>query len=140
MGLAGPETAIAFISLRFHRLHPEYLKKRVDALGSRYRVRVLLCRVDLEHPEEALEQVTLLAFHSGLSLLLAWTDAEAAAYLETLHRHQNKGVEALMVKLTKGDHRTRLTEVLTTVKGVTRTDVSSLGKTFGSLAGIARAS
>lgn len=55
----------------------------------------MLCRVDIEQPDEALEQavsfvmlrplsflevgkqVTLTAFHGKLSLLLAWTDAEA---------------------------------------------------------------
>nr|QDO16410.1 DNA excision repair protein ERCC-1 [Lingulodinium polyedra] len=138
--LAGPETAVLFISLRFQRLHPDYLQRRVEALASRHRVRVLLCRVDLEHPEEQLEQVTLLAFHSGLSLLLAFSDAEAAAYLETLHRYQSKSAEALMGKLAEGDHKARLTEVLTTVKGVNRTDAASLAGRFGSLARIASAS
>eukprot|EP00929_Paragymnodinium_shiwhaense_P005258 TRINITY_DN106972_c0_g1_i1.p1 TRINITY_DN106972_c0_g1~~TRINITY_DN106972_c0_g1_i1.p1 ORF type:complete len:225 (-),score=42.38 TRINITY_DN106972_c0_g1_i1:458-1132(-) len=139
--LAGPETAVIFISLRFQRLHSDYLQKRVDALaGSRYRSRVLLCRVDLEQPEEQLEQVTILAFHSNCSLLLAWTDAEASQYLETLHRYQSKGAEALMGKLAEGDHATRMTQVLTTIKGVNRTDAASLSSRFGSFAGICAAS
>jgi len=132
--LAGPETAVLFISLRFQRLHPDYLKARLTSLGNKHRVRVLLCRVDLEQPEEQLEQVTLQAFHAGVALLLAWTDAEAAAYLETLHRYQSKGAEAIMGKVAEGDHRARLTEVLTTIKGVNRTDASSLANRFGSLA------
>ena len=137
--LAGPETAVLFISLRFQRLHPDYLQKRIEALGARHRTKVLLCRVDLEQPEEPLEQVTLAAFHAGLSLLLAWSDAEAAAHLEMLHRHQNKSAEVLMGKVADGDHRSRLSEVLTTVRGVNRTDASSLVTRFGSLAAIARA-
>eukprot|EP00931_Biecheleriopsis_adriatica_P034080 TRINITY_DN19720_c0_g1_i1.p1 TRINITY_DN19720_c0_g1~~TRINITY_DN19720_c0_g1_i1.p1 ORF type:complete len:220 (+),score=40.08 TRINITY_DN19720_c0_g1_i1:109-768(+) len=138
--LAGPDTAVLFISLRFQRLHPDYLQRRVQNLGERHRTRVLLCRVDLEAPEEPLEHITLVAFHGKLSLLLAWTDAEAAAYLETLHRYQSKGAEALMGRLAEGDHRARLTEVLVTVKGVNKTDAASLASRFGSFAGIARAS
>jgi len=72
--------------------------------------------------------------------LLAWTDAEAAAYLETLHRSQSKGAEILMGKLSEGDHRSRLTEVLTTVRGVNRANAASMMNRFGSLAGIAGAS
>eukprot|EP00927_Polykrikos_kofoidii_P064284 TRINITY_DN59405_c0_g1_i1.p1 TRINITY_DN59405_c0_g1~~TRINITY_DN59405_c0_g1_i1.p1 ORF type:complete len:233 (-),score=36.15 TRINITY_DN59405_c0_g1_i1:60-758(-) len=139
--LAGPDTAVLFISLKFHRLHSEYLPRRIEALrGGRYKSRVLLCRVDVEQPEEQLEQVTLLAYHSDLSLVLAWTDAEASQYLETFHRYQSKGAEALSGKLVEGDHRARLTEVLTTIKGVNRSDVSALATRFNSLAGIAAAS
>lgn len=66
-----------------------------NLLAGERRNRILLCRVDIEQPDEALEQavsfamlrplsflevgkqVTLTAFHGKLSLLLAWTDAEA---------------------------------------------------------------
>mmetsp|Transcript_45402 Transcript_45402/g.80609 ORF Transcript_45402/g.80609 Transcript_45402/m.80609 type:complete len:241 (+) Transcript_45402:70-792(+) len=139
--LAGPEVAVIFISLRFQRLHSDYLQRRVDAISPHhYRVRVLLCRVDIDHPDEQLEQVTLLAFHGQLSLLLAWSDAEAAQYLETLHRYQSKSAEVLMGKVAEADPRARLTEVLTTVKGVNRPAVASLITRFGSFAGIAAAS
>eukprot|EP00747_Dinoflagellata_sp_TGD_P196735 gnl/TRDRNA2_/TRDRNA2_67224_c0_seq1.p1 gnl/TRDRNA2_/TRDRNA2_67224_c0~~gnl/TRDRNA2_/TRDRNA2_67224_c0_seq1.p1 ORF type:complete len:218 (+),score=31.82 gnl/TRDRNA2_/TRDRNA2_67224_c0_seq1:63-716(+) len=138
---AASDIAVLFISLRFQRLHPDYLKRRADSLGStRYRSRILLCRVDLDHPEETLEQITLLAFHCELSLLLAWTDVEAAAYLETLHRYQSKSAEVLMGRVAEGDHRSRLSEVLTTIRGINKTDASSLSIRFGSLAGIAKAS
>ncbi|CAE7651144.1 ERCC1 [Symbiodinium pilosum] len=136
--LVGPETAVIFISLQFQRLHQEYLNGRVKSLGD-FRNRVLLCRVDLDQPEEALEQVTLTAFHGKLSLLLAWTDAEAAAYLETLHRFQSKGAEALRSRVTQGDNRARLLEVLTTIKGVNKSDAALLASQFGSFAQITRA-
>merc|ERR1712062_719558 len=102
--------------------------------------RVVLCRVDIDHPDEPLEQVTLCAFHAEFSLLLAWSDAEAAAYLETLHKCQNKGTEPLMGRLAEGDHRSRLTEALTTVKGINKTDAVALATRFGSFQGIAAAS
>eukprot|EP00913_Durusdinium_trenchii_P023909 g22454.t1 len=130
--LEGPDTAVLFISLRFQRIHQDYLDRRLKSLGE-WRNRILLCRVDVEQPEEALEQVTLTAFHGKLSLLLAWTDAEAAAYLETLHRHQSKGAQALMGRLTQGDHEARLRE------GINKTDAAALAARFGSFAGVAQA-
>ena len=48
-------------------------------------------------------------------ICVCWS-LKAAAYLETLHRHQGKGAQALMGRLTQGDHQARLKEVLTTVK------------------------
>mmetsp|Transcript_60658 Transcript_60658/g.113323 ORF Transcript_60658/g.113323 Transcript_60658/m.113323 type:complete len:217 (-) Transcript_60658:192-842(-) len=137
--LAGPETAVLFISLKFQRLHPDYLSGRAKALGD-FRNRVLLCRVDLDNPDEPLEQVTSAAFHGKLSLLLAWTDAEAAAYLETLHRYQSKGAEALKSRVQQGDDRARLLEVLTTMKGINKSNATSLASHFGSFAQITKAS
>ncbi|CAE7865035.1 DNA excision repair protein ERCC-1 [Symbiodinium microadriaticum] len=135
--LAGPETAVLFISLKFQRLHQDYLKGKVQSLGD-FRNRVLLCKVDLEQPEETLEQVTLAAFHGKVSLLLAWSDAEAAAYLETLYRCQSKGAEALKRRVTQGDSRARFQEVLSTIKGINKSDAASLASRFGSFAQIAR--
>lgn len=137
--LAGPDTAVLFISLKFQLLYQDYLARRIKSLGE-WRNRILLCRVDVDQPEEALQQVTIAAFHGKLSLLLAWTDAEAAAYLETLHKYQSKGAEALRGRLTQGNHHTRLLEVLTTVKGINKTDAAALAGRFGSLAGVAKAS
>lgn len=137
--LAGPDIAVCFISLKFQRLHPEYLARRIDAMGNSHKTRVLLCRVDLEHPEEQLQAVTLKAFHSEISLVLAWSDAEAAAYLETLHRHQNQSADALMAKVPQGDLRARLTEALTTVRGVNKTDAANIMARFVSMADIAAA-
>lgn len=83
--------------------------------------------------------MTLEAFHGKLSLLLAWTDAEAAAYLETLHRNQGKGAQALMGRISKGDQHARLLEVLGSVKGINKSDAAALATRFGSFAALAQA-
>eukprot|EP00940_MAST-03C_sp_MAST-3C-sp2_P000276 g276.t1 len=43
-----------YISLRYHRLHPEYLFKRLKELKNKYRVRVIFCSVDMEDNEDPL--------------------------------------------------------------------------------------
>lgn len=34
-------------SLRYHRLHPEYIHKRIEALGHSYNLRILLLLCDI---------------------------------------------------------------------------------------------
>jgi len=45
------------------------------------------------------EEVTLAAFEANLSLLLAWSDAEGADYLEQLHRFKDKTADQLMERV-----------------------------------------
>ncbi|KAL6779001.1 RAD10 [Auxenochlorella protothecoides x Auxenochlorella symbiontica] len=57
--LAGPNTAILFLSLRFHLLKPEYIYGRMKALQRAYRLRVLLCHVDTEDAVGPLGEVSV---------------------------------------------------------------------------------
>lgn len=50
---------VIFISLAYHRLHPDYLPYRIQRIHMRYRVRILLCLVDLEDSGK-LKQVFIL--------------------------------------------------------------------------------
>nr|QDO16489.1 DNA excision repair protein ERCC-1 [Crypthecodinium cohnii]USW07868.1 DNA excision repair protein ERCC-1 [Crypthecodinium cohnii] len=138
--LVGPTIAVYFLSLKFHRTRPDYLSQRIKSLGSGYRARILLCVVDLEHPEEQLAAVTLQAFHAEISLLLAWSHWEAASYLETFHRHQNKSSEVLQAKLSRGDDRARLAETITAIKGINKGDAATFIDRFGSFEALANAS
>jgi len=47
------------ISLRYHRLHPEYILTRIEKLGRAYNLRILLILCDVVRP-----------FHCILSLIL----------------------------------------------------------------------
>lgn len=46
--LLSPTNCLLFISLAYHRLHPDYIKFRIQTIRNHYRVRTLLCLVDLE--------------------------------------------------------------------------------------------
>lgn len=46
--LLSPTNCVIFISLAYHRLHSDYLPYRIQQLKKQYRVRMLLCLVDLE--------------------------------------------------------------------------------------------
>ena len=43
----GATTCCLFLSLRYHRLHPEYIYNRIQKLGKEYSLRILLIMVDI---------------------------------------------------------------------------------------------
>jgi len=59
---------------------------------------------------------------------------ECARYLETVKVYETKAPDAIQGR-TEEDYLSRFTAAITTVRGVNRTDVLTLGRTFGSLAG-----
>ena len=59
---------------------------------------------------------------------------ECARYLETIKIYETKAPDAIQGR-TEEDYLSRFTAAVTTVRGVNRTDVLTLGRAFGSLAG-----
>jgi DNA excision repair protein ERCC-1 len=50
----GATTCALFLSLRYHRLHPEYIYNRIQKLGKEYNLRILLVMVDIVSPRQLL--------------------------------------------------------------------------------------
>lgn len=134
--LLGQTTCAFFLSLRYHAMHPHYLLGRVLEVNRMFRLRVLLVLVDLTDNQDALEALAKFCVVHNLSLLLAWSNDEAARYLETLKSYEHKSADQLQEHVAK-DYISQLTSVLTTVKSVNKTDVVTLSSTFGCLKDIA---
>ena len=62
---------------------------------------------------------------------------ECARYLETMKSYETKSADAIQGR-TEEDYLSRLNAAMTTVRGVNRTDVLTLGRAFGSVAGTMR--
>lgn len=137
--LLSPTHAAVFISLKFHRLHPTYLQKRVASLKRHYRVRLLLCLVDLPDFDVALESVTYLAYQSSLALLPAWSPAEAARILQTCKQVEEKPPDAIQARLSS-DFEQRAIDILTTIPSITKVDCAALLREFGTFRGLLQAS
>jgi DNA excision repair protein ERCC-1 len=137
--LLNETAAVLFISLRYHLLHPEYVHQRIRALQNAFRHRFLIAQVDTDDCVRPLEAITKAALRSDMTLLLAWSPEEAARWLETLKVYERKPADAIQERVDS-DYGSRLTAALTTLKGVNRTDVATLGHRFGSLASLMRAS
>lgn len=67
----------------------------------------------------------------------AWAQ-EAARYIETYKQYESKPADAIQGR-TEPDYLSRLTAALTTVRGINRTDVLTLGGALRSMADIMQA-
>ncbi|XP_026402037.1 DNA excision repair protein ERCC-1-like isoform X2 [Papaver somniferum] len=114
--LLGPNSCALYLSVRYHLLHPDYLYFRIRELQKNFKLRVILCHVDVFCSLE-----------------------ECGRYLETIKVYENKPADILQGQ-TDTDYLSRLSHALTTVRHVNKTDVVTLGSTFGSLSNIMDAS
>ncbi|XP_013364163.1 PREDICTED: DNA excision repair protein ERCC-1 isoform X1 [Chinchilla lanigera] len=128
----GQSTCALFLSLRYHNLHPDYIHKRLQSLGKNFALRILLIQVDVKDPQQALKELAKMCILADCTLILAWSPEEAGRYLETYKAYEQKPADLLMEKL-EHNFVSRVTECLTTVKSVNKTDSQTLLSTFGSL-------
>ncbi|MCO5608240.1 hypothetical protein L7F22_062446 [Adiantum nelumboides] len=137
--LLGQSSCALYLSLRYHLLHPDYLYFRIRELLKSFRLRIVLCFVDVEDVVKPLHEVTKTALLHDCTLLCAWSLEECARYLETIKIYENKPADAIQER-TDNDYLSRLTSALTSVRHINKTDVLTLGSTFGTLAGAMGAS
>lgn len=139
--IPGPGSLVLFLSLKYHRLHPEYILNRMAKLGRAgagtaqpvsTRLRVLLVSVDIDNHQEALKELTKTSMRQDFTMLLAWSAEEAGKYISEL-----KIMEAASAQAIQGhaadDYESTLQDVLSKVKGVNKNDSLSLVAQYGSL-------
>lgn len=128
----GATACALFLSLKYHRLHPEYIYNRIKDLGKQYSLRVMLVLCDIDNHSDSLRELTKTCIVNNFTLILAWSTAEAGRYLESF-----KSLETAPAKEIKGQTSTsysdQLTDVLTTIRAVNKNDAYSLIGTFGSV-------
>ncbi|KAK9122238.1 hypothetical protein Syun_019855 [Stephania yunnanensis] len=127
------------VLLRYHLLHPDYLYFRIRELQKNFKLRVVLCHVDVEDVIKPLHEVTRTALLHDCTLLCAWSLEECGRYLETIKVYENKPADILQGQ-TDTDYLSRLNHAITSVRSVNKTDVVNLGSSFGSLSRIMDAS
>lgn len=131
-------TCALFISVRYHMLHPNYLYRRIKEVGSDFRLRIVLCQVDVEDNMKALLELNKLCFTHRFTLILSWSALEAARYLETLKSYENKPSTSIQEKV-ETEFLPQVTNVLKSVKSINRTDVVTLFEAFRNFQGICAA-
>lgn len=132
----GGQACALYLSIKYHLLHPEYILTRMRQLGSKFNLSIVLCLVDVEGSTQPLEELMLLCTNMGFTLICAWSLAEAARYLETYKAYENKGAKIIKEQVQSGNPYAVLSDCLTAVRGVNKTDVLTLSSTFGSLKNI----
>lgn len=135
----GRTSCALFLSIKYHSLHPKYVHERIKQLGRLYELRVLLVLVDMLQCTRLLQELAKLALTADLTMIVTWSNEEAAKYLETFKAYENKSPDLIMER-SDGDVSQRVIESLTTVKKINKTDAATLMSTFKSLEEVMRAS
>ncbi|XP_056283673.1 DNA excision repair protein ERCC-1 [Pseudoliparis swirei] len=135
----GQTTCALYLSLRYHHLNPNYIHDRLKLLGNTFTLRVLLAQVDVKDPHHTLKELARICIMADCTLILAWSPEEAGRYLETYKSYENKPADMLKEQVEK-NYLSKVTDCLTTVKYVNKTDAITLLSTFSSVEGIINAS
>jgi DNA excision repair protein ERCC-1 len=137
--VCGPTTAVIYLSLQYHNLHPKYVYVRVREIGRAYRLRILLVLVDVDDHRRPVHELTKLSLIHDLTLICADSEREAARYCETFRSYDGKTADSIQERVGE-DYTSKLTAALCSVRGVNKTDTATLAFTFGALKNLAGAS
>ena len=132
--ILGRTSCALFLSLRYHNLYPEYIFRRIAALQSDFTLRVLLVLVDVDDNADVLLQLNKAAVTQNMTLILAWSEEEAARYLETYKILDGRDASTIQKAKDTTQHLAdQVTDFLTACKSINKTDAASVLTQFGSV-------
>jgi DNA excision repair protein ERCC-1 len=130
--ILGVTTCALFLSLKYHRLHPEYIYTRIKQLQGKYNLRVVLVMVDIDNHEDSLKELSKTSLINNVTLVLCWSAAEGGRYLELFKSFENAAPTAIKQHQTTS-YSDRMVDFITTPRSVNKTDAVSLVSQFGSI-------
>ena len=128
----GQTTCALFLSLKYHRLHPEYIYNRIRQLQGKYNLRVLLIMVDIENHEEPLKELSKTSLINNVTMILAWSAQEAGRYLELFKSCEHASPMSIQAHQSTS-YADKLVDFVTVPRSINKTDAISLISSFGSL-------
>lgn len=135
--LIGKNNACIFISMKYHRLKPNYLKARIKTLQNKYTNRILLCLIDIDNIDNVLGEINQYAFFSNCTLILCWSLEECARVLEDFKINEKK-FHSIRNKIYS-KHDEKISEVLKKIRSINSNDALTLMKKFGNFKNIVQA-
>ncbi|KAM0697288.1 hypothetical protein Q7P36_003359 [Cladosporium allicinum] len=130
--ILGVTTCALFLSLKYHRLHPEYIYTRIKQLQGKYNLRVVLVMVDIDNHEDSLKELSKTSLINNVTLVLCWSSAEGGRYLELFKSFENAAPTAIKQHQSTS-YSDRMVDFITTPRSVNKTDAVSLVSQFGSI-------
>ncbi|KAK5132933.1 hypothetical protein LTR08_008381 [Meristemomyces frigidus] len=128
----GLTTCALFLSLKYHRLHPEYIYTRIKTLQGKYNLRVILCMVDIQNHEESLRELSKTSLINNVTLILCWSAAEGGRYLELFKTCENAAPTSIK-QHQSNSYSDRMVDFITTPRSINKTDAVSLVSQFGTI-------
>ncbi|RXK35828.1 hypothetical protein M231_06922 [Tremella mesenterica] len=133
----GTHNGVLFLSLKYHRLHPEYIHQRIEKMRNKYSLRIMLILCDVNEHQQSLREISKIAIVNDFTVFVAWSNEEVAQYLTTFKAFEHKSADTLKERVHQTYHD-QLQHVLTSGKKVNKTDADNLAAQFGSFANIAK--
>lgn len=128
----GATTCALFLSLKYHRLHPEYIYTRIRALGQKFNLRILLTMVDIENHEDSLKELSKTSLINNVTVILCWTAQEAGRYLELFKSYEGAAPTAIRAHQSTS-YSDKLVDFITVPRSINKTDAVGLVSNFGSV-------
>lgn len=119
-------------SLKYHRLHPEYIYTRIRNLQGGYNLRVLLTMVDIPNHEASIKELSKTSLVNNVTVVLCWSAAEAARYLELYKSYEKASFGAIRGQ-QPSSYGEKLVEFVTVPRSLNKSDAVALVSNFGSL-------
>lgn len=130
--VVGATTCALFLSLKYHRLHPEYIYNRIRDLKGQYTLRILLTMVDIENHEDPLKELSKTSLVNNVTVMLCWSAQEAGRYLELFKNFENAAPTGIRARQAQS-YSESMVEFITVPRGVNKTDAVGLVSNFGSI-------
>jgi DNA excision repair protein ERCC-1 len=134
----GLTTCALFLSLKYHRLHPEYIYTRIRNLQGKYNLRIILTMVDITQHEEPLKELSKTSLINNVTVILCWSAAEAARYLELYKSYEHAGHKAIQAPASSS-YADKVVDFITVPRSVNKTDAVGIVGAFGSVKGAVNA-
>lgn len=128
----GLTTCALFLSLKYHRLHPEYIYTRIKNLQGKYNLRIVLVMVDIQNHEESLKELSKTSLINNVTLVLCWSAAEGGRYLELFKTYENAAPTSIKQHQSTS-YSDRMVDFITTPRSINKTDAVSLVSQFGTI-------
>ncbi|KAM5350517.1 hypothetical protein ACJ41O_007022 [Fusarium nematophilum] len=128
----GLGTCALFLSLKYHRLHPEYIYTRIRNLQGKYNLRILLTMVDIPNHEASLKELSKTSLTNNVTLVLCWSAAEAARYIELYKSYEGATFSAIRGQ-QPSSYGEKLIEFVTVPRSLNKSDAVAMVSNFGSL-------
>lgn len=130
--LLGTTACALFLSLKYHRLHPEYIYSRIRDLKGKYNLRILLCMVDIQNHEESLRELSKTSLINSLTIVLCWSAAEGGRYLELFKTYEHASATSIKQHQSTA-YADRMVDFITTPRAINKTDAVMLVSQFGTI-------
>lgn len=77
---------IVFLSLKYHKLHPEYIQRKLDTVtkGAEGKNSILILVVDVENSDVIMKELSKICIYEGVTMLCAFGFQEAAKWILSL--------------------------------------------------------